>query len=97
MGCLEEFEERLTLIKLQSTDDLLLIGDLIDHGPDSAGVEKKCAQLPQICSGTFILGNHKEKLLRYIHPVMNKLWVPLKGLAVKTGGFLTPRITRAIF
>ena len=71
-GCLEEFEDLLTLIKLQSTDHLFLIGDLIDRGPDSAGVVKKCAQLPQICSVTLILGNHEEKLLRYLRHLHDK-------------------------
>jgi hypothetical protein len=71
-GCLEELEELLTIIKLESTDHLVLIGDLIDRGPDAPGVVKKCAQLSQCCAVTLILGNHEEKLLRYLKHLRRK-------------------------
>lgn len=48
-----------------STDRFLIqLGDLSDHGPDSAGVLRRMFELIDTGRGLFILGNHDRKLGR---------------------------------
>jgi hypothetical protein len=61
-GCLDEFKELLKVADFRhDTDRLLLLGDLVDRGPDSAGVVRFARELKADC----ILGNHEEKHLRW--------------------------------
>lgn len=74
-GCIREFEELIEQIKIVSSDTLYFIGDLIDRGPDSAAVVKRCFELTSQCHVQLILGNHEEKFLRWLHHVENKTGV----------------------
>ena len=57
-----------------ATDSFLIqLGDLSDHGPDSAGVIRLMLEVLEQRRGLFILGNHDRKLGR-----------ALSGLAVRT-------------
>lgn len=48
-----------------STDRFLVqLGDLTDHGPDSAGVLRTMLDLVESGRGVFLLGNHDRKLAR---------------------------------
>ena len=61
-----------------STDRFLIqLGDLSDHGPDSAGVLRRMFELIDAGRGLFILGNHDRKLGR-----------SLAGFAVRTDAAL---------
>lgn len=60
-GCLEEFEELLLKVEHTSEDRLILAGDLVDRGPDSAGVVRKARELGAEC----VLGNHELKYVRW--------------------------------
>src|SRR5579862_1103114 len=44
-GCLIPFETLLDKIQLASRDQLILLGDLVDRGPDSAGVVRRAMAL----------------------------------------------------
>jgi diadenosine tetraphosphatase ApaH/serine/threonine PP2A family protein phosphatase len=60
-GCAREFEELLSKLALERHDRVVLLGDLINRGPDSAGVialARKHAHLS-------LLGNHELRLLNY--------------------------------
>jgi len=59
-GCHEEFAELLTLINPTSDDRLILVGDLVNRGPDSCKVIDLARQHRAIS----ILGNHERRLLR---------------------------------
>lgn len=50
---------------------LVLLGDLVDRGPDSAGVLKLVMQLCREVGAQCLRGNHDERLLRFLlgHPV----------------------------
>jgi bis(5'-nucleosyl)-tetraphosphatase (symmetrical) len=61
-GCVDEFRELVGKISLQDDDRLVLLGDLIDKGPDSAGVVEYARRLDAEC----IMGNHEEKALRWM-------------------------------
>lgn len=45
---------------------LIFLGDLIDRGPDSAGVINRAIELEKRRAARFILGNHEEVFLRVI-------------------------------
>jgi len=63
-GCIEEFDEML--IKLQynkQTDRIILLGDLVDRGPDSNGVVRKARELNLEC----VMGNHEQKFLKWLN------------------------------
>lgn len=62
-GCLAPFDALLTAIDLQADDHLVLLGDCIDRGPDSAGVPKRILRLRQTSRVSYIRGNHEEMLL----------------------------------
>lgn len=61
-GCREELELLLKKADFRvGRDRLVLCGDLVDRGPDSAGVVRLARELKAIS----VLGNHEEKHLRY--------------------------------
>lgn len=61
-GCLEEFEELLKAVEFKRGNDrLVLLGDLVDRGPDPVGVVRRAQEL----HAEAVLGNHEEKHLRY--------------------------------
>lgn len=61
-GCLKDLEALLKKLQVAEDDELIFIGDLINRGPDSAGVLKRVRQLK---NAQFLLGNHERRLLRY--------------------------------
>lgn len=60
-GCHEEFAELLSLLELQPDDRLILLGDLVNRGPDSHRV----IELAQTHRAIPLLGNHELRLLNY--------------------------------
>jgi hypothetical protein len=61
-GCLAELEELLGAAGYTPGEDrLVLLGDLLDRGPDPVGVLRRVRALGAEC----VLGNHEEKHLRY--------------------------------
>lgn len=61
-GCLEEFDQLVSSVSYaKGKDRLLLLGDLIDRGPDPAGVVRRAREL----GADVVMGNHEEKALRW--------------------------------
>lgn len=61
-GCLEEFDELLKKIQYNKNQmRLVLLGDLLDRGPDPVGCVRRARELDVEC----IMGNHEEKHLRW--------------------------------
>jgi serine/threonine protein phosphatase 1 len=60
-GCSREFEDLLNKLKLEQHDRVVLLGDLINRGPDSAGV----IALARECAHLSLLGNHELRLINY--------------------------------
>ena len=46
--------------------DLIFLGDLVDRGPDSAGVVERLRVLGETRSVRYLMGNHEEVLLRAV-------------------------------
>lgn len=59
-GCIDEFKELLHDVIIPG-DRLILLGDLIDRGPDPAAVVALAKALGAKC----VMGNHEEKALRW--------------------------------
>lgn len=69
-GCLEEFDELLKKIQYNKNQmRLVLLGDLVDRGPDSVGVVRRARELGL----ESIKGNHEDKALRWNKHEKNRL------------------------
>lgn len=63
-GCNNTFQALLAQLPLQPGDDLILLGDLIDRGPDSKGVVDTVFRLREYGHAVHCLrGNHEQLLL----------------------------------
>lgn len=60
-GCAREFEELLNKLDLRRRDRVVLLGDLINRGPESARVIALARQHAQLS----LLGNHELRLLNF--------------------------------
>lgn len=60
-GCLEELDELLALVDPHQRHRLVFVGDLVDRGPDPAGVVRRVRELGVEC----VMGNHDEKHIRW--------------------------------
>lgn len=78
-GCLDPLKMAINIIEHHSNKDvealvrLVFVGDLIDKGPNSIGVLRyvqDLAGLPQY-EVVVVMGNHEEKLLRYLPKIEN--------------------------
>lgn len=65
-GCREPFERLLAVLAIRSGDTLVILGDVVDRGPDSYGVIEKLLQLRDQCHLVCITGNHEEMMLDVI-------------------------------
>jgi serine/threonine protein phosphatase 1 len=60
-GCHQEFAELLGMLELTKDDRLILLGDLVNRGPDSC----KVIDLARAHNALSLLGNHELRLLEY--------------------------------
>jgi predicted phosphodiesterase len=60
-GCHQEFAELLVRLAPTKDDRIVLLGDLINRGPDSC----KVIDLARECRATALLGNHELRFLKY--------------------------------
>jgi serine/threonine protein phosphatase 1 len=60
-GCHTEFEEMLGQLDLKDGDRLVLLGDLVNRGPDS----RRVIELARAAKAIALLGNHELRLLRF--------------------------------
>lgn len=67
-GMLESLQSLINKLDLQPADKLIFVGDLIDKGPDSAGVVQYVDHLQQKAPNNVILveGNHEDRMRRYL-------------------------------
>lgn len=80
-----------------ATDRFLIqLGDLGDHGPDSAGVLRLMLELMAQGRGLFILGNHDRKLGRALSGLGVRMDAPLAATVAGIDQELRPRVLAAI-
>lgn len=64
-GCCRELQHLLDKIQPRYEDTVIFAGDLLDKGPDSAGVVRTARELADRCSVVLVKGNHEEKHERF--------------------------------
>lgn len=62
-GCSRALDTLLEAIHPTSDDTLVLLGDYVDHGPDSYGVMERLIRLKDKCHLVPLLGNHEAMML----------------------------------
>jgi serine/threonine protein phosphatase 1 len=62
-GCLTPFDALIESLAPTRDDHLILLGDIIDRGPDSAGVLRRVLSLRQTLRLTMLMGNHEQMML----------------------------------
>lgn len=84
-GCVDELKSLLDKLNIDNTkDELYSVGDIVDRGPDPLG----CFELLLQNNSKFIMGNHEDKMLRWIehNERQNKLGIenPMRRVDQKT-------------
>jgi 3',5'-cyclic AMP phosphodiesterase CpdA len=64
-GCITEFQELISDLKITKNDLVVLLGDLVDRGPSSEMVVQFYLQLQKEYNVLAVMGNHDEKIVRY--------------------------------
>ena len=83
-GCLKTFKALLKQIGFSKEDELYLLGDFVDRGPDSKGVIDHVWKLQQEGHAVFCLkGNHEQMFLDAVHNIN------ARGHWLKYGGWQT--------
>ena len=80
-GCLAALDAVVNAIDLDPSDSLILLGDFVDRGPDSAGVLDRLIELRERCFLFTIMGNHDELMLDVLEERMWNLgkWLMYGG------------------
>jgi bis(5'-nucleosyl)-tetraphosphatase (symmetrical) len=61
-GCIDEFDELVNALSYDKKNDrLILLGDLIDRGPDSVAVVRRAREMGLEC----VMGNHEHKFVKW--------------------------------
>ena len=64
-GMLDELNTLLDKLELREDDRIVFVGDLLDKGPDSAGVVNRVRTLASSNEVTLVMGNHEDTHSRY--------------------------------
>lgn len=62
-GCLAAFESVWQAMSVQADDTVVILGDVVDRGPDTKGVVDRLIQYSDSCKLIAIQGNHEEMML----------------------------------
>ena len=65
-GCAVAMRTLIQVIKPQLEDTLVILGDCVDRGPDSAQVIEQLLALREKCRLVPLLGNHEEMMLNFL-------------------------------
>ena len=81
-GCLAALDGLLDQIELTGDDTLVVMGDMIDRGPDSAGVIERLVGLVADCRLVPLVGNHERMMLDAIRQRSSeRFWLQNGGQA----------------
>jgi serine/threonine protein phosphatase 1 len=79
-GCAIALKTMLATLEPRAQDTLIVLGDVIDRGPDSRGVLQRLLTLRDQCQLVTILGNHEQMLLDVIDGQMPRQdWMGFGG------------------
>ena len=93
-GCYQTFIDLLAQLNLTKEDELYLLGDLIDRGPNSKGVIDHVMQMQEDgYKVTVLMGNHEYMFLQAIDETIPYCWDWRRyQLWIKNGGITTMMI-----
>lgn len=67
-GCIDQLNQMLLLTQFNSIDDqLILLGDYVDRGPNSKAVVDKVIELVSMHNAIALRGNHDQRLVDLIN------------------------------
>ena len=69
-GCRKEFCSLLEKIKFCDADELYILGDAVDRGPEPIRVLQDCMRRPNVF---YILGNHDAMMLSVLRPLTREI------------------------
>lgn len=69
-GCQKEYHQLLQKIQFSDEDELYILGDAVDRGPEPIGVLKDCMGRPNVF---YILGNHDVMMLSVLRPLLKEI------------------------
>lgn len=80
-GCHIALQTLLDRFDLRRDDHLILLGDVVDRGPDSRAVIQMLIELGSFCRLDLVLGNHEEMLLAAAeNPAVAPAWLGWGGI-----------------
>jgi serine/threonine protein phosphatase 1 len=89
-GCATALQRLLEAIAPVADDRIIVLGDMIDRGPDSRDVLEQLLQLKRHCQVDCLLGNHEEMMLSVVVDRRSPLeWCNFGGAAtLESYGFI---------
>ena len=64
-GCIDELNALIDELQLDSQDNIIFVGDLLDKGPDSPAVVRRVRELSKTHNVVLVMGNHEDTHSRY--------------------------------
>lgn len=80
-GCDVALDVLLSHLGPTRDDRLILLGDVIDWGPNSRAVVQRLLQVQGDCTLIHLMGNHEEMLLAAVNGTRVRRWLELGGAA----------------
>jgi serine/threonine protein phosphatase 1 len=81
-GCAKALRALVEIIRPQSDDTIITLGDCVDRGPDSRKVIDDLLTLSEQCQVVPLLGNHEEMMLNFIDGKQQPdNWLDVGGVA----------------
>ncbi|GAB4147148.1 MAG: metallophosphoesterase family protein [Planctomycetaceae bacterium] len=71
-GCDVAFENLIETVQPSASDTLVILGDVVDRGPNTRRCVQLLHELSEICQLVFLMGNHEEMMLRAVH---DRMWM----------------------
>lgn len=82
-GCNTALDTLLGELQIQSTDTVVLLGDIVDRGPGTRQVIDRLIELRSECRLRFVQGNHEQMLFRALeHTAEMPKWLMFGGREV---------------
>lgn len=78
-GCGVALRRLLATVDVQSSDTLVVLGDVVDRGPDTRDVVEQLLELRDRCRLVLIEGNHEEMMLDALSGGDVAGWLPFGG------------------
>lgn len=78
-GCDTALRTLLEMIKPQTGDTVVFLGDLVDRGPGTKQVLEEVLRLQKVCRVIVIQGNHEEMMLRALGGDEWNMWMGFGG------------------